>query len=148
MVAGGVADVGSSALGFIWKKATAINRIAIHTRTKPTTGIIAPIRASIPAVENSPIDDFADTAYLWKVGEKIFNLERMFNVREGFGRKDDVFPRRFTGEPMPDGPSAGQVFEAEPLLADYYRVRGWNVKTGIPSRATLNKVGLGFTISK
>lgn len=91
------------------------------------------------------IKDFADPAYLWKVGEKIFNLERMFNVREGFGSKDDVMPKRLTEEPMPAGPSAGQVFEAEALLKDYYQARGWNVKTGIPTKKKLNELGLGFT---
>jgi len=94
------------------------------------------------------IADFSDPAYLWQVGERIFNLERMFNVREGFGIKDDVFPKRLTGERMPAGPSAGQVFEAEPLLTDYYQARGWDVKTGIPTKAKLNELGLGFTIGK
>jgi len=80
------------------------------------------------------------------VAERVFNLERMFNVREGFGRKDDVCPERFLKEPMPDGPSAGQIFEAEQLLEDYYRVRGWDSKTGIPSEAKLKELGLEFTI--
>jgi aldehyde:ferredoxin oxidoreductase len=92
------------------------------------------------------IKDFADPAYLWKVGEKIFNLERMFNVREGFGSKDDVMPKRLTDESMPSGPSAGQVFEADSLRKDYYEKRGWNVKTGIPTKKKLNELGLGFTI--
>jgi len=92
--------------------------------------------------------EFADTAYLWKVGERIYNLERMFNVREGFSSKDDAFPKRFSTEPMPAGPSAGQVFEAEALLRDYYRARGWDIKTGIPTKAKLNELGLGFTASK
>lgn len=94
------------------------------------------------------IEDFADPAYLWRVGERIFNLERMFNVREGFSSKDDVFPSRLTKESMPAGPSAGQVFEAETLLVDYYRARGWDVKTGIPTAAKLNELGLGFAIGK
>jgi aldehyde:ferredoxin oxidoreductase len=92
------------------------------------------------------IKDFADPAYLWKVGEKIFNLERMFNVREGFGSKDDVMPKRLTDESMPSGPSAGQVFEADALRKDYYEKRGWNVKTGIPTKKKLNELGLGFTV--
>lgn len=83
------------------------------------------------------IQDFADPAYLWRVGERIFNLERMFNMREGFNSKDDVLPKRLTSEAV-----AGQVFEAEPLLADYYQARGWNVKTGIPTPAKLNELGL------
>ena len=92
------------------------------------------------------IKDFADLDYLWRVGERITNLERMFNVREGFGRKDDVFPKRLTDEPMPAGPSAGQVFEIEPLLESYYKARGWDAKTGIPTKAKLNELGLGSAI--
>jgi aldehyde:ferredoxin oxidoreductase len=94
------------------------------------------------------IKDFADPAYLWQVGERIFNLERMFNVREGFNSKDDVFPTRLTKEPMPAGPSAGQIFEAESLLADYYQARGWDMKTGIPTTTKLNELGLGFARGK
>ena len=90
--------------------------------------------------------DFADPDYLWRVGERIVNLERMFNVREGLGRKDDVFPKRFTDEPMPAGPVAGQVFEIEPLRESYYKARGWSPETGIPTKDKLNELGLGFTI--
>lgn len=91
------------------------------------------------------IQDFADPEYLWLVGERIFNLERMFNIREGFGHNDDLFPARFTNEGMPDGPCAGQVFEAGPLLAEYYKVRGWDPETGIPSDAKLHELGLDYT---
>ena len=92
------------------------------------------------------VKDFVDPAYLWRVGERIFNLERMFNMREGLSSKDDVFPKRITDEPLPSGPSAGQVFEVETLLKDYYKVRGWDLKTGIPTVAKLKELGLGFTI--
>lgn len=92
--------------------------------------------------------EFADPDYLGLVGERIFNLERMFNMREGFGRKDDVFPDRFLREPMEDGPSAGQIFEAEPLLIEYYRVRGWDQETGVPTDKKLRELGLDFTIRK
>jgi len=94
------------------------------------------------------ISEFADTAYLWKVGERIFNLERMFNVREGFGRKDDALPRRFSTEPLPDGPAKGQVFEEDALVKDYYQARGWNARTGVPTEAKLKELGLSFAIGK
>lgn len=93
------------------------------------------------------IKDFADPAYLWRAGERIFNLERMFNVREGFSKKDDVYPERITKEAMASGPSAGQVFEIEPLLKDYYQARGWD-ENGIPGQAKLNELGLGFTLGE
>ena len=92
------------------------------------------------------VADFANPDYLWKVGERIINLERMFNMREGLGRKDDVFPKRITAEPMPSGPSAGQVFEQNILLPDYYKVRGWDIETGIPSKSKLKELGLEFAL--
>ncbi|MDD5082975.1 MAG: aldehyde ferredoxin oxidoreductase family protein [Dehalococcoidales bacterium] len=91
------------------------------------------------------VKDFADPAYLWKVGERIFNLERMFNVREGFNKKDDVFPKRITTETMPHGTAAGQVFETDILLPDYYKARGWD-DNGIPTREKLGELGLDFTL--
>lgn len=94
------------------------------------------------------IKDFADVSYLWAVGERIFNLERMFNVREGFTSKDDALPARFSTESMPDGPSKGQMYEAEALLKDYYQARGWDPKTGIPSAAKLSELGLSFAGKK
>lgn len=90
---------------------------------------------------------FADTAYLAYVGEKIYNLERMFNAREGFGRGDDVFPARITDEALPDGPSAGYFFESETLLDDYYTARGWDMGTGNPTPAKLRELGLDFAIA-
>lgn len=87
------------------------------------------------------VKDFADPEYMMKVGERIFNLERMFNIREGFGKKDDVFSARITKESMPNGTAAGQVFEAELLLKDYYKARGWDAN-GVPTRAKLAELGL------
>jgi len=91
-------------------------------------------------------DDFADVAYLWKVGERIYNLERMFNAREGFGRQDDVFPSRFLSETLPAGPSAGQIFEMDQLLDDYYAARGWDLNTGNPTPEKLSALGLDFAV--
>lgn len=92
------------------------------------------------------IEDFADPDYMWLVGERIYNLERMFNVREGFDKKADSFPERLKTEPLPAGPAAGQIFEEEALLADYYKVRGWNLNTGVPTPEKLKELGLEFAI--
>ena len=94
------------------------------------------------------IADLADVKYLWKVGERIYNLERMFNVREGFTSKDDAMPKRFSTEPIPDGPSKGQVFEQDALVKDYYQARGWNLNTGVPTPAKLRELSLGFAVAK
>lgn len=88
------------------------------------------------------IEQFADVGCLMKAGERIYNLERIFNVREGFRRKDDYLPERFLKEPVPNGPSKGQVFEMDALLDDYYKARSWDVGTGIPSVEKLSELGL------
>lgn len=91
-------------------------------------------------------EEFKDPAYLWTVGERIFNLERMFNVREGIAKKDDAFPKRIKEEPLPEGPSKGQIFEEEILRKDYYLARGWDPETGIPTEEKLRDLGLEFTL--
>ncbi|MFN2228378.1 MAG: aldehyde ferredoxin oxidoreductase family protein, partial [Anaerolineae bacterium] len=79
-----------------------------------------------------------------QVGERIVNLERLFNAREGIGRGDDTLPRRFLEEPLDEegGPSAGSVLELEPMLDEYYRARGWEVETGLPTHEKLVELGL------
>jgi aldehyde:ferredoxin oxidoreductase len=79
-----------------------------------------------------------------RIGERIVNLERLFIAREGVTRQDDTLPRRFLGEPMPEGsgPSTGSVLELEPMLDEYYRARGWDVETGLPTREKLEELGL------
>jgi aldehyde:ferredoxin oxidoreductase len=59
-------------------------------------------------------------------GERIWNLERVYNVRAGLGRKDDALPPRMLKEPLGEGMSAGHVVPLEPMLIEYYRLRGWD----------------------
>jgi len=79
-----------------------------------------------------------------QIGERIVNLERLFIAREGISRRDDTLPRRFLEEPMPEGSgeSTGSVLELEPMLDEYYRVRGWDPRTGLPMREKLESLGL------
>ena len=79
-----------------------------------------------------------------RIGERIVNLERLFIAREGITRQDDTLPKRFLEEPMPEGsgPSVGSVVELEPMLDEYYRARGWDIETGLPTRNKLNELGL------
>ena len=76
------------------------------------------------------------------LGERVTNLERAFNIREGLSRKDDSLPDRMLHEPMPDGPSKGQTINLDLMLDEYYENRGWDIATGYPRRATLEKIGL------
>jgi aldehyde:ferredoxin oxidoreductase len=88
---------------------------------------------------NFTVDD------LMIIGERINNLCRCFSVREGNSRKDDYLPQRFIEEPLPDGPSKGQRIskeELEDMLDNYYELRGWRIKTGIPKLKKLKELGL------
>jgi len=76
------------------------------------------------------------------IADRIYTLERLFNVREGFTRAGDSLPRRFVEEPMLAGPAAGQKVRLSEMLDDYYKLRGWDVKTGIPEQATLKALGI------
>ena len=86
------------------------------------------------------IKEFSDEAVLLQLGERIWNLERMFNVREGFGRKDDILPVRFLEESLTEGSRAHHTVDLETMLDDYYRVRGWDVETGIPTEEKLKEL--------
>jgi len=76
------------------------------------------------------------------IGERIVNVERAFNVREGLTRADDTLPKRMRKEPMPDGFAKGEVVDLEPMLDEYYRFRGWDIPTGLPNRDRLEELGL------
>jgi aldehyde:ferredoxin oxidoreductase len=91
------------------------------------------------------IEQFGDENYVKLVGERIWNLERAYNVREGFTRADDRLPARFLEETHPEGPLAGITVELEAMLDEYYDVRGWDKKTGRPTRAKLEQLDLKDT---
>ncbi len=79
-----------------------------------------------------------------KIGDRIYNLERAFNCREGVSGKDDRLPWRTMNQPIPSGPSRGMVClqeEFEQMLAEYYRLRGWD-QNGIPTAERLKALGL------
>ncbi len=92
--------------------------------------------------------DFSEEEYL-RAGERIWNLTRMFNVREGVRRKDDTLPPRLMEEPLPDGPGAGNVITRDMLdrmLDEYYELRGWD-SNGMPTPEKLKELALSELIS-
>ncbi len=78
---------------------------------------------------------------MMKAGERIFNLERLFNLRAGLTAKDDTLPPRMLKEPMPEGPAKGKVVELDRMLPEYYKLRGWDEK-GVPTQEKLKELGL------
>jgi aldehyde:ferredoxin oxidoreductase len=82
-----------------------------------------------------------DPAGLLKVGERIWNLQKLYNIRRGFGRKDDVLPARLLNEPLKEGAPTGQVYRPEEMLDEYYTLRGWD-KEGTPTKERRKELGL------
>jgi aldehyde:ferredoxin oxidoreductase len=78
---------------------------------------------------------------LTQVGERVWNLEKLYNIREGFGRKDDTLPPRLLNDAPTDGPSQGWVVQLEPMLKEYYRGRGWD-ENGVPKPEKLADLSL------
>ena len=85
---------------------------------------------------------FDDVEELMRIGTRLVTMKRCFNIREGIRRDDDQLPRRFTHEPIPAGPSKGQIVDLKPMLDEYYELYGWDVSTGIPTEQTLQSLGL------
>lgn len=85
---------------------------------------------------------------LKRIGERIYNLQRCYNVWHGISRSDDCLPHRFTDEPSPSGNARGQVLDLEPMLDEYYVLRGWDPATGWPTAAKLRELGLEEAIGR
>jgi len=87
---------------------------------------------------------------LLKCGERVINLERAINLREGFTPDMDTLPLRVTEDAIADGPAKGLNLPRRVLkemVEDYYKIRGWDLKTGIPTSRKLRELGLDYLIS-
>jgi aldehyde:ferredoxin oxidoreductase len=76
---------------------------------------------------------------LMTVGERVVNLERLYNGKLGFDRKDDRLPDRMREEPVPEGNSKGQVVDENQMLDTYYQLRGWDGR-GLPTSEKLARL--------
>jgi aldehyde:ferredoxin oxidoreductase len=84
-----------------------------------------------------------------KIAERQWNTIRCFSAREGFTRENDQLPVRFMEEPVPEGPMEGSYIPKEileRLKDDYFSYRGWDLKTGNPTKEKLMELGLDFAI--
>ncbi|KRU30635.1 aldehyde ferredoxin oxidoreductase [Clostridium sporogenes] len=82
-----------------------------------------------------------DAESIMEAGDRIWTLEKLFNLEAGIDSSHDTLPKRLLKEPIPEGPSKGCVHKLSELLPEYYAVRGWD-KNGIPTEDTLKKLGL------
>lgn len=76
-----------------------------------------------------------------EVGERIWNLERQFNLAAGFTAKDDTLPQRLLKEAAKTGPAEGLTNGLDKMLPEYYELRGWTAE-GVPSNETLSRLAL------
>lgn len=79
---------------------------------------------------------------LIKIGERIFNLKRMFNVKCGITSNDDVIPYKLR-MPVAEGPAKERVLTIDSMLKEYYKFRGWD-KNGIPKKDKLKELNIEF----
>lgn len=110
--------------------------------------------AAIPLVFKYPFWDGAarllsaatglefDAAKIIEITERVYNLERAFNIRQGITRNQDNLPQKPSVKGTPKGMK--ELKEHEEMLTEYYELRGWDVDTGIPRRETLEQLGLKY----
>jgi aldehyde:ferredoxin oxidoreductase len=136
-----LADEGKGASVAAAQKECAINdSIVVCNFGNP--GLAPALRGNL-LVAATGLQEFDDIEYLTKVGERIVTLERAFNIREGFSRKDDYLPQRMLSEPLKDaGPATGQfVRKMDTLLDEYYDAMGYT-RNGIPTVDKLKELEL------
>ncbi|MEN6522938.1 MAG: aldehyde ferredoxin oxidoreductase C-terminal domain-containing protein, partial [Anaerolineaceae bacterium] len=95
---------------------------------------LAALMSAVTGVPYS-VEDFM------KAGERIWNLERMFDLKSGITGKDDCLPERMMKDPIKTGPSKGEVNHLDKMLPEYYKLRGWDPK-GIPTEEKLADLAL------
>lgn len=78
---------------------------------------------------------------LYETGERIWNLERQFNIAAGLTSEDDSLPPRLLNEPAKSGMAKGKVSDLDKMLPEYYELRGWTAD-GVPTKETLERLGL------
>ncbi len=83
--------------------------------------------------------DYASAGEFELIGERISTLARLFNVREGFTRADDILPARNLSQPLSVGSGGGQVVDLTPMLDEYYQIMGWDVN-GVPTSEQLDEL--------
>ena len=81
-----------------------------------------------------------------EIGDRIYNIERMFNKAAGMKPEDDRLPKRLLQEPISTGPSTGMVSQLPVTLPQYYAARGW--VNAFPTDETLKKLGLDECVGK
>lgn len=82
-----------------------------------------------------------DTHELLHIGERIVNMEKLFNLRFGATTEQDTLPVKFLNEPIENGPSEGAVVDLKPMVRDFYKCMGWD-EDGVPFSNTLKALDI------
>jgi aldehyde:ferredoxin oxidoreductase len=90
---------------------------------------------------NATVGAELTTEQLLLAGERIWNLERLFNLKAGFTKAQDTLPKRLLKEPITEGPAKGMVHRLDELLPEYYHQRGWT-EEGVPTDEKLAALAL------
>lgn len=104
-----------------------------------TRGVIT-LDHFLPVLESATGAGY-DRESLLRAGERIWNQERLFNLKAGLTKNDDSLPNRILKDPMPVGPAEGHVVDLEAMLSEYYQARGWD-KNGVITQDKLLELGL------
>jgi aldehyde:ferredoxin oxidoreductase len=123
---------------------TAVGDSLVLCRFIAERGIGTPLNDDMVRLVNGVTGWSLNLKDLEKIGERIYNLERLINVRRGVSRKDDRLPSRVLNESIPEGPVKGRLClpkDLDAMLDTYYEIRGWN-KEGIPTDEKLKELGL------
>jgi aldehyde:ferredoxin oxidoreductase len=117
-------------------------RCFINTLGVCVFGTIGIPLEKIAATTSAAVGLEIDEAEARRIALRAINLRRAFSIRHGLVPEDDTLPPKYTLDPVPDGGAAGKVVPVKPMVYDYYKLMGWDVKTGKPFRRTLNDLGL------
>lgn len=123
------------------KKVAVIDSLGI---CKFCSGVLSLTEDILPLLNALTGFDY-DKKEILDVGERINNLVRMFNIREGIGKKDDTLPVRSRIEPYPVGRRKGMVMHVDRMVQEYYEICGWD-ENGIPKKDKLKNLGLDFSM--
>jgi len=133
---------------YILEKVTSLEKVIGYCFFGPAPQGYILIEEVLDSV-NAATDWELTLAELLEIGERATNMARVFNTREGFSRKDDTLPERLFG-PLENGALKGEVFprdEFETALTVLYGLKGWHPETGVPTRARLESLAIGWAFN-
>jgi len=123
---------------------TAVGDSLVLCRFIAERGIGTPLNEEMVRLVNAVTGWSLSLRELERIGERIYNLERLIQVGRGVSRKDDTLPHRVMSEPLPHGPVKGRFCmpkDLDAMLDAYYELRGWN-REGIPKEEKLKELSL------